>query len=97
MIQQAIEEEPGELLAQYENVTMLAGKRVVVRNGYLPEREVLTAVGAVLVKVPRVRDRSGMGVKFNFRRSCLRIAQVAACVGGTAVAVPERHFDRQHE
>ena len=37
----------------------------VVRNGYLPEREVLTAAGPILVKVPKVRDRSGSGVKFN--------------------------------
>jgi putative transposase len=37
----------------------------VVRNGYLPERDVLTAAGPISVKVPKVRDRSGSGVKFN--------------------------------
>jgi putative transposase len=37
----------------------------VVRNGYLPQREILTAVGPVEVRVPKVRDRSGSGVKFN--------------------------------
>ncbi len=36
-----------------------------MRNGYLPERHLLTAAGAVSVKVPKVRDRSGTGVKFN--------------------------------
>lgn len=41
------------------------GKRAVVRNGYLPEREVLTAAGPIAVKVPEVRDRSGSGIKFN--------------------------------
>lgn len=65
VIQQAIEAELAELLAQYSNVTTLAGKRAVVRNGYLPERDVLTAAGPVPVKVPKVRDRSGTGVKFN--------------------------------
>lgn len=40
------------------------GRRAVVRNGYLPERNVLTGLGAVPVKVPRVRDRSGNGVRF---------------------------------
>lgn len=65
LIQKAIEAEVAELLASYENVTRLGGQRVVVRNGYLPEREVLTAVGPVLVRVPKVRDRSGSGVKFN--------------------------------
>jgi transposase-like protein len=65
VIQQAIEAELAELLAQYSNVTTLVGKRAVVRNGYLPERDVLTAAGPVPVKVPKVRDRSGAGVKFN--------------------------------
>ena len=37
----------------------------MVRNGYLPEREVHTGIGAVRVKVPRVRDRSGSGIRFH--------------------------------
>lgn len=37
------------------------GRRVVVRNGYLPERAVLTGVGPVTVKVPKTRDRAGEG------------------------------------
>jgi transposase-like protein len=46
-------------------VTDLGGRKLVVRNGYLPERAVLTALGPVPVRVPKVRDRSGSGVKFN--------------------------------
>lgn len=65
LIQKAIEVEVRELLADYENVKMLGGQKAVVRNGYLPERQVLTAVGPVDVRVPKVRDRSGGGVKFN--------------------------------
>lgn len=65
VIQQAIEAELSELLSHYANVTTLHGQRAVVRNGYLPEREVLTAIGPVPVKLPKVRDRSGQGVKFN--------------------------------
>lgn len=65
VIQQAIEAELAQLLEQYENVKTLSGSRTVVRNGYLPERDVLTAVGPVAVKVPKVRDRLGSGVKFN--------------------------------
>lgn len=65
VIQQAIEAELGQLLEHYENVKTLRGQRAVVRNGYLPEREILTAVGPVPVRVPKVRDRSGSGVKFN--------------------------------
>ena len=65
LIQKAIEVEVQQLLAEYENVKMLGGRQAVVRNGYLPAREVLTAVGNVEVQVPKVRDRSGSGVKFN--------------------------------
>jgi len=65
IIQQVIELELTALLEQYANVRTLAGKKAVVRNGYLPERDVLTAAGPVAVKVPKVRDRSGTGVKFN--------------------------------
>ena len=65
VIQQAIEAELAQLLEQYANVKTLIGKQAVVRNGYLPEREVLTGAGPVTVKVPKVRDRSGSGVKFN--------------------------------
>ena len=32
--------------------------------GYLPERDILTGVGPVSVKVPKVRDRLGRGIKF---------------------------------
>lgn len=65
VIQQAVEAELAQLLEHYGNVKTLTGQRAVVRNGYLPEREVLTAVGPVPVQVPKVRDRSGSGVKFN--------------------------------
>jgi putative transposase len=65
LIEKAVEAELRLWLDQYENVTDLAGRKTVVRNGYLPEREVLTALGAVPIRVPKVRDRSRSGVKFN--------------------------------
>jgi putative transposase len=65
LIQRAIEIEVSELLTEYGNVRTLEGHAAVVRNGYLPAREVLTAVGEVEIRVPKVRDRSGSGVKFN--------------------------------
>lgn len=65
LIQQAIEAELADLLGEYANVRTLDGRKAVVRNGYLPSREILTAAGPVAVQVPKVRDRSGSGVKFN--------------------------------
>jgi len=63
-IQQAIEAELAELLAQYGEQVDDQGRRAVVRNGYLPEREILTGVGPVPVKVPKVRSRTGEPVVF---------------------------------
>lgn len=65
VIQQAVEAELSQLLEQFANVKMLSGQRAVVRNGYLPEREILTGAGPVTVRIPKVRDRSGGRVKFN--------------------------------
>src|SRR3984957_8189767 len=56
VIQQAIEAELSSLLERFENVKTLHGQRAVVRNGYLPEREVLTAAGPIPVKVPGARQ-----------------------------------------
>ena len=65
VIQPAIEAEFAQMLELYENVKTLRGQRAVVRNGSLPEREVLIGAGPVALKVPKVRDHSGSGVKFN--------------------------------
>ncbi|MBU2839138.1 IS256 family transposase, partial [Acidithiobacillus thiooxidans] len=65
LIQQAIEGEVQALLEEYAAVRMVDGRRAVVRNGYLPEREILTAVGPVPVQVPKVRDRCGSGIVFH--------------------------------
>jgi putative transposase len=65
LLTQAIEAEVAVLLAQYANRHDPQGRQAVVRNGYLPEREVHTGIGAVRVKVPRVRDRSGLGIRFH--------------------------------
>ena len=38
------------------------GRRRLVRHGHLPEREIMTGIGPVAVRCPRVRDRtSGKG------------------------------------
>jgi len=65
ILQRAIEAEVEQLLDEFAAVALIDGRRAVVRNGYLPAREILTTVGPVEVQVPKVRDRSGSGVKFN--------------------------------
>lgn len=53
VVQQAIETELSALLERFKNVKTLHGQRAVVRNGYPPEREGLTAAGP-MVKVPKI-------------------------------------------
>jgi transposase-like protein len=65
LISQAVEAELQNLLDKYADVSLADGRSVVVRNGYLPQRTVQTGIGDVEVKVPKVRDRSGSGIKFN--------------------------------
>ena len=57
MLAAAIEAEAEEFITQYQQ-QLSDGKNRLVRNGYLPEREIVTGIGDVSVKVPRVRDRS---------------------------------------
>lgn len=64
LLAQAIEAELQALLAQYAE-TRVDGKPAIVRNGHLPERTIQSGLGEIAVKVPKVRDRSGQGVKFN--------------------------------
>ena len=65
LLAQAIEAEVETLLACYADERDAQGRQAVVRNGYLPEREVQTGIGAIPVQVPRIRDRSGQGIRFH--------------------------------
>lgn len=65
IIAAAVEAELQEFLTQYENLKDEQGRQGVVRNGYLPERTILTGSGEVEVEVPKVRDRTSSGNKFN--------------------------------
>ena len=64
LISKAVEAELAELLSKFSDL-QIDGKRAVVRNGYLPQRQVQTGLGNVDVKIPKIRDRSGQGIKFN--------------------------------
>jgi transposase-like protein len=65
IIAQAVEAELVEFLGQYRGLKDDQGRTAVVRNGYLPERTITTGVGEVEIQVPKVRDRTGQGIKFN--------------------------------
>ena len=55
----AIENEVIEYLQSQSNRRGESGERSAVRNGYLPERDLVTGVGPVKIRQPRVRHRDG--------------------------------------
>lgn len=57
LIEQAVEAELATFLAAFAKDRLDDGRARLVRHGHLPEREILTGIGPVTVKVPRVRDR----------------------------------------
>ena len=57
MLHQAMEIEVEEFIQQFKHTKDQAGRLVVKRNGYLPEREIQTEIGTIQVKKPRVRGK----------------------------------------
>jgi transposase-like protein len=57
LLEQAIAIEVQEYIDQHADQTDDCGHRLVVRNGYLPEREIQTGIGPVAVRQPRVNDK----------------------------------------
>jgi putative transposase len=72
-LQKAIEDEVAEYLDDHEHHLDDAGHRLVVRNGHKPPRTILTGVGPLEVKQPRVDDRrvDENGVRFRFTSKIL--------------------------
>ena len=57
LLTQAVEAEVCEFLAATADLKSDDGCRRVVRHGHLPERQIMTGIGPVAVRQPRVRDR----------------------------------------
>ena len=66
MLQAAIEAEVHEYVEEHRGSVSQDGRRLVVRNGRLPERPLQTGLGAVRIERPRVDDRRA-GQKFTSR------------------------------
>jgi transposase-like protein len=58
LLAQAVEAEVASFLAKHADLRTEDGRARVVRHGHLPEREVMTGIGPVAVRQPRVRDRA---------------------------------------
>jgi putative transposase len=57
LLQAAIENEVIDYIQFHKDRRDENGQRLVVRNGHLPEREIVSGVGPIRVRQPRVRHR----------------------------------------
>ncbi|MCA1847974.1 MAG: IS256 family transposase [Actinobacteria bacterium] len=74
MLQRAIEQEVAQYVEAHRRCLDGDGHRLVVRNGHLPARRVLTGLGPLEVRQPRVNDRRvdpASGERFRFTSKIL--------------------------
>jgi len=57
MLTEAVEQEVAEYIAAHADARDAAGHRLVVRNGHMPPRRILTGLGPVEAVRPRVNDK----------------------------------------
>ena len=92
LIEAAVSAEFGEYLSAFEEEKLPDGRRRMVRNGHLPERQILTGIGTVDVRVPKARSRSGAPEPFRSSLVPPYVRRSARRCGGS-VAVPARGVD----
>jgi transposase-like protein len=61
LLAQAIAAEVAGFLGSHADKLTDDGRQRLVRHGHLPEREIMTGIGPVAVRAPRIRDRVGTG------------------------------------
>ena len=61
MLQLALENEVEEFIQKHSTLTDENGKKAVTKNGYMPQREIVTGMGPLEIKQPRVDDRNLKG------------------------------------
>src|SRR6266404_5766360 len=61
LLRQAVEAEVAAFLSSHADKLTADGRARWVRHGHLPEREIVTGIGPVAVRCPRVRDRAADG------------------------------------
>src|SRR3954467_10862827 len=61
LLAQAVEAEVAAFLGSHADKHTEDGRQRLVRHGHRPERKIITGLGPVPVRAPRVRDRTGAG------------------------------------
>lgn len=57
LLQEAIENEVREYIERQRDIRDEQGRRLVVRNGRMPQREIITGIGRIRIEQPRVNDK----------------------------------------
>ena len=73
LLAQAVEAEVAAFLSGHADKHTEVGRQRLVRHGHRPERAIMTGLGRVAVRAPRVRDRSGAGegrIRFTSAMRC---------------------------
>ena len=97
LIHNAVEAELREFMSQHQGVTE-DGKVSVIRNGYLPKREILTGIGPVIVHCTYSQGtlERWRGTNFSFRIGSALRSKNEIPGGGITLAVPQRCIYRRN-
>jgi hypothetical protein len=71
MLARSVLDEVAMYVAERADLVDDQGHHLVVRNGYPPQRKIMTGIGAVEVQQPRVRDRRPVDEREKFASSIL--------------------------
>jgi len=71
ILEEALEVEIEAFIGHYKDLKDEQGRQRVIRNGYLPEREIQTGIGQIAARVPRSRDREKEGKPIRFHSTLL--------------------------
>ena len=88
LLQAAVNAECADFLSRFAEQRDQVGRCALVRNGYLPARSIVTGIGPISVSVPRIRDRSGQGIRFESkaRADVCAAREVGRCSAAVAIS-----------
>ena len=73
LLTQAVEAEVAEFLAKHSDLRTETGHQRIVRHGHLPERKIMTGIGPIAIRQPRVTAKRPRASASGTRhRSCRR-------------------------
>lgn len=80
----AVQAEAPAWINDHSHVVDADGRQRVVRNGFLTEREIVTGIGTIPVKQPRVHDRRPVEQREKFASAILPpyLREMRSIVGG---------------